>query len=491
MRRADGSLAHHAGGDSQPFSSRSISYRHPNVLLDLPLGEPVDLLVRVQSQSSMQVPLVLYTQTAFTEIARDAQLAIGVYYGILLALFFYNLVLWLTLRDGSYFWYLFHISAFGMVLFCLNGLGFEYLWPNNTWLADKSVPLSISLALIGMHQFARVFLELPQRWPAGNQVSVAAIVLFVAFGIAATVVPYRVITQVVSLAVLASIVWISVVTVVVLRRGYTPARLFLLSWAMFLSGTAVFTLVAFGLVPKRFVTEYGVQIGSALEMLFLSIALSYRYGALRKENERIVYEANQRLERKVAQRTQDVRSAMLQLEDAHARLGESSRRDALTGLYHRGHFHEAFERMLADTNASGRPLSLLIVDLDHFKAINDQHGHLVGDACLRAAAQRIGRALRPHDALLARFGGEEFVVALPGHALAAAVAIAEEVRQALVAEPCDVQGLRVRVSASLGVHTIEPGTIDDVDLGFEIADRALYAAKANGRNCVRTSLSAA
>ena len=105
------------------------------------------------------VPLRLYAPAAFIEQSRDAQFAIGLYYGILLALFIYNLVLWLTLRDPGYFWYLFHISAFGMVLFTLNGLGFEYLWPESAWLADHAVPLSICLALIGMQQFARVFLE--------------------------------------------------------------------------------------------------------------------------------------------------------------------------------------------------------------------------------------------------------------------------------------------------------------------------------------------
>jgi diguanylate cyclase (GGDEF)-like protein len=490
-RYPDGRTVHWASGDTLPFSSRSVRYRHPNFLLDLPPGERVDVLVRVQSQSSMQVPLVMYTRTAFTEVSRDAQLAIGLYYGILLALFFYNLVLWLTLRDASYFWYLFHISAFGLVLFCLNGLGFEYLWPENPWLADKSVPLSISLALIGMHQFARVFLELPQRWPAGNRVSIAAIALFLAFGIAATVVPYRTITQVVSLAVLVSIVWISIVTIVVLRRGYAPARLFLLSWAMFLGGTAVFTLVAFGLLPKTFATEYGVQIGSALEMLFLSIALSYRYAALRNENERIVNEANLQLERKVAQRTQELRSALTQLEDAHARLRDSSRRDGLTGLYNRTFFHEAFERMLVDGSTERKPVSVLMIDLDHFKAINDQHGHLVGDECLRTAAQRIGRSLRPYDALLARFGGEEFVVALPDHDLHAAVAVAEVLRQSLAAEPCVAQGCSVRISASIGVHTVQPGASDDIDDALQVADQALYSAKHNGRDCVRTSITAA
>lgn len=492
LRYPDGRIEHQAGGDTLPFDQRAIRYRHPNFMLDLPVGQPVDILLRVQSQSSMQVPLVLYTPSAFTELSRDAQFAIGLYYGILVALFFYNLVLWLVLRDASYFWYLFHIGAFGLVLFCLNGLGFEYLWPHNIWLADKSVPLSISLALIGMHQFARVFLGLGDRWPAGNRVSVLAIAAFAGFGIAAVVVPYRLITPAVSLAVLASIIWITVVSVVALRKGYAPARLFLLSWSMFLGGTAVFTLVAFGVIPKTFYTEYGVQIGSALEMLFLSIALSYRYAALRNENERIVSETNVQLERKVAQRTRALRNALDKLEEAHGRLRDSSRRDGLTGLYNRSHFHDAFERMLVACNQERRPLSLLMVDLDYFKSINDEHGHLVGDDVLRTAAHRIGQALRPHDALLARFGGEEFVIVLPDTDLRAAVAVAEEVRRVLSAEDCESEhGPRVRISGSVGVHTVVPGTVDDIDYALQVADQALYAAKANGRNCVRTSISAA
>ncbi|GHD69798.1 hypothetical protein GCM10007164_13320 [Luteimonas padinae] len=492
LRYPDGRVVHHAGGDTLPFGQRAIRYRHPNFLLDLPDGQPVDILLRVQSQSSMQLPLVLYTPGAFTELSRDAQFAIGLYYGILVALFFYNLVLWLVLRDASYFWYLFHIGAFGLVLFCLNGLGFEYLWPDNTWLADKSVPLSISLALIGMHQFARVFLGLHERWPLGNRVSIVAIAAFVCFGIAAVFVPYRLITPAVSLAVLASIVWITVASIDSVRKRYAPARLFLLSWAMFLAGTAVFTLVAFGMIPKTFFTEYGVQLGSALEMLFLSVALSYRYAALRNENGRIVREANVRLEREVAERTQELRGTLEQLEQAHARLHESSRLDGLTGLCNRSHFHDAFERLLLECNAERRPLSLLMVDLDHFKSINDAHGHLVGDDVLRAAAQRIGTALRPHEALLARFGGEEFVIVLPRTDLHGAVAVAEAVRRAIAAAPCDSQhGPPVRVSASVGVHTVVPGTVDDIEDALQVADQALYAAKANGRDCVRTSISAA
>ena len=492
VRYPDGRIVQQASGDFLPFSARSIPYRHPNFRIELPADQTVEVLVRAQSQSSMQIPLDLYTPAAFTSLSRDSQFVMGVYYGILLALFVYNLVLWLTLRDASYFWYLFHISAFGLVLFTLNGYSFEYLWPDNPWLANVAVPLSICLAIIGMQQFARTFLELPKRFPRGNLISIAVIGICVALGLASLTLPYRISTPWATRTVIISVLWTVIAAVVVLRRGYMPARLFLVAWAVFLSGTATIAALAFGLVPKNMLTEYGVQIGSALEMLLLSIALSYRYASLRNENERIAAEANQQLERKVAQRTQEVRSTLMQLEDAHRRLHDSSRRDGLTGLYNRTHFHENFELLLKQSRDGGQPVSLLMIDLDHFKSINDRYGHLVGDDCLRWAAQRIGQSLRAHEtSLLARFGGEEFVVVLPGHDLRSAVGVAEALRRRLVEEPCSSGAHRLRVSASIGVHTVEPDADIDSDAALSVADQALYSAKANGRDCVRTSITAA
>jgi two-component system, sensor histidine kinase LadS len=492
-RSSDGRSFSQRGGDSLPFAARSIPYRDPNFRIDIPYGQSVELLVRVESQSSMQVPLELYTPFAFTSMSRDTQFVMGLYYGILLALFTYNLVLWLSLRDSSYFWYLFHISAFGLVLFTLNGFGFEYLWPRSTWIADKSVPLSICLALIGMQQFARTFLELPMRFPRGNWISLGLIGIFLVLGIASLWLPYRLSTPIASRLVLVGVAWIVIATFIVMRRGYAPARLFLLAWAMLLLGTLMFTVLAFGIVPKNFMTEFGVQIGSALEMLLLSVALGYRYASLRNENERIVGEANLQLERKVAQRTQEVRSALLQLEDAHRRLRDSSRRDGLTGLYNRTHFHDAFDKAVEQGRNEGTPVSLMMIDLDHFKQINDRYGHLVGDDCLRWAAQKIGQAMRAHEsALLARFGGEEFVIALPGYDLPQAIAAAEQLRQKLVEEPCRSGEHAIRVSASIGVHTIDPSKLpesnSDTSAMLAAADHALYNAKACGRDCVRTSI---
>jgi diguanylate cyclase (GGDEF)-like protein len=482
-----GRTVHRIGGDTLPFDARSIQYRHPNFLLDLPADQPVDVYVRVQSQSSMQVPLVLYTPAAFTEMSRDAQFAMGLYYGILAALFFYNLVLWQSLRDPSYGWYLLHIAAFGLVLFALNGLGYEYLWPWSPWLQDRSVPLSICLAQVGMQQFARSFLGLKSRWPLGDRVGLAMIAFFVAWGIASIFLPYRIATPVASLAVFASIVWIAAESIVVTRSGYRPARLFLLAWGLFLLGTGMFAAVAFAQLPKSFLTDYGVQVGSAMEMLLLSVALGYRYSSLRNENERVVRDAKQQLEHKVEQRTSELRNALAQLGDAHARLRESSQRDGLTGLHTRMHFHERFTPLLAQAREHRQPVTLLMIDLDHFKLINDQHGHLVGDECLRWAAHVIGQSLRPHNALLARFGGEEFVAALPGQDLAEGFATAEAIRTALNKAPCEARGRSLPLTASIGLHVLDSYAPGTVEAALQVADEALYRAKAEGRNCIRTS----
>ena len=486
LQYPDGRLVHYTGGDSHPFEQRSIRYRHPNFWLNLPVDTPVQLFVRVESQSSMQVPLSLYTPTAFTELARNSELGIGIYYGILLALFFYNLVLWLALRDASYFWYLFHISAFGLVLFTLNGLGFEYFWPHTTWLADKSVPLSVCLAQIGMQQFARTFLGLRERWPLGDWISLGIIGFFVLLGMASTQLPYHFATPIASAAVFPSIIWIAAITITVMRTGYRPAKVFLLAWAMFLLGTAAFVALAFGLLPKTFMTEYGVQIGSALEMLLLSVALGYRYAALRNENERIVSNAKIQLEQEVQLRTAELRSALGQLEDAHLRLREFSRHDGLTDLYNRTHFREAFEQLLSQARNTRRPISLLMIDLDHFKRINDTYGHLVGDDCLRWTSNTLAETLEPYNALLARFGGEEFIAALPNLGPEEARAVAEELRQSLRRRPCQSGDFDISISASIGVHSVDIEAKNSIDSALQVADQALYAAKAEGRDCVRT-----
>jgi diguanylate cyclase (GGDEF)-like protein len=165
-------------------------------------------------------------------------------------------------------------------------------------------------------------------------------------------------------------------------------------------------------------------------------------------------------------------------------LKSESIRDPLTGLHNRRHFERCAEAELRRAVRSGRVLSLLAIDIDRFKAINDRHGHPGGDEVLRGIARVIARALRATD-VACRVGGEEFFVLLPETDEDSALVIAEALRAAIAADAYVVpDGATVEVTVSIGVAesgAVAPDRCRDL---VERADRALYAAKAAGRNAV-------
>jgi len=484
LRYPDGTWRTLSSGDRLPFSSRSVRYRHPNFWLDLPQRTEVDLLVRASSESSLQVPLALYTGSAFAEMERQSQFAIGMYDGVLLALFLYNLLLWLAIRDTSHLWYTFHVGAFGLMMFCLNGLAFETLWPASTQLANNAIPVSMALAQIAMHQFTRSFLNLRKRWPLGDRLSLILMTLLIALGIASPALDYRTAVIPLTLSVFPGAALILWQTVRSVREGYRPARLFLLAWSTLLMGTALYASVSLGILPKTFITEYGIQFGSALEIILLSFALAYRYANLRNENERLVREANDQLERGVAKRTSELTSALEQLADANSRLRESNRRDVLTGAFNRRHFHDVFEQLLRQSAEQRRALGVMLIDLDHFKQVNDTHGHLAGDECLRFLARRLSEKVNTGNAVVARFGGEEFAVVVPDAAPNEVLELAESLRQCIADSPVIYGDETIHLSASFGVYNVTPGVPTKADDALHRTDEALYIAKSRGRNCV-------
>ena len=164
---------------------------------------------------------------------------------------------------------------------------------------------------------------------------------------------------------------------------------------------------------------------------------------------------------------------------------ELSRRDALTGSWNRGYLTELMEREVALAERTGQPLSLVVVDLDFFKRINDEHGHSAGDQALIQAARCLADSIREVDHL-GRYGGEEFVLLLPNCDTDNARTIAERCREAMSREPVDTGRSRLQLSASFGVATCRGNGLD-VDELFRRADRALYRAKDNGRNRVEVA----
>jgi len=161
-------------------------------------------------------------------------------------------------------------------------------------------------------------------------------------------------------------------------------------------------------------------------------------------------------------------------------------RDPLTGAHNKRSFEEQMVRAMAFSRRHKQALSLVAFDVDHFKRVNDQHGHLVGDDVLRAVSALFQREIRLEDSL-ARVGGEEFCVILPGIDLAHGVMAAERLRVALEAGPVPTSAGGVEVTVSLGVADFDPARHSSLEALASEADGRLYEAKAAGRNCVMPS----
>jgi two-component system cell cycle response regulator len=183
--------------------------------------------------------------------------------------------------------------------------------------------------------------------------------------------------------------------------------------------------------------------------------------------------------------------AAFSLESAvnRARLVRSGFTDALTGWHNRRYLQSRMHEELARCRRERTPLTCLMIDIDHFKAVNDRFGHLAGDEVLRQIAQCISGEVRGSD-VSARYGGEEFVVLLPGTGVAAGFLLAERIRAAVADEPFELSdGVRLPVTVSIGVAEHSPA-LDERDLKvvgerlLALADVALYEAKAAGRNAV-------
>jgi diguanylate cyclase (GGDEF)-like protein len=181
----------------------------------------------------------------------------------------------------------------------------------------------------------------------------------------------------------------------------------------------------------------------------------------------------------VAQRILRVHQELINTREV---LREQATHDHLTRLLNRAGIMDRLEREMDRSGRTGEPLSVLIIDIDHFKQVNDIYGHLAGDQVLAQVAGRIKDSIRSYDAV-GRYGGEEFLIVIPGCDEPLVFQVAEKIRQAVCHEPVDMLGKFSTVTVSVGAATRRSEASAEALIGF--ADAALYRAKAAGRNCTR------
>ena len=253
---------------------------------------------------------------------------------------------------------------------------------------------------------------------------------------------------------------------------FVPNRLpWMLISNAYLIGGFLIAMVIWSPLPGGIMVNSLMLLGFVNLLCWLTVSRIHRlqraqFGSLLEERSN-----NRLLKNEIEKRTQ--------LEQG---LRHMARTDELTGITNRRRFFELAEQERRRAHRDGTPLSLCMVDIDYFKAINDVHGHAIGDLALTVVAARCQSALRESD-IIGRYGGEEFVIALPLANLITAREVAERLREAVSLRPLEVNGVTLDLTVTVGISRVDDGETS-IDPGLLRADRALYAGKEGGRNCV-------
>ncbi|MFH0977033.1 MAG: 7TM diverse intracellular signaling domain-containing protein [Spirochaetota bacterium] len=272
-------------GENYPFYKRELKHQNFVFHLRILAGKEITYYIRFESTGSVQLPLTLLSPAAFSAKDHEQRIVLGLYYGIILALLLYNIFLFFSLRDKNYLYYVLYLASYGLLQLLLNGLASEYIWPDLPWWSNRSMPFLISVVLLWVSRFSSNFLVCHIYAPKTDKFFSALIFISIA-GMLWSLFGNYYIALLISIGTMT--LWIPAAIsagVISWRKGYRPARYFIIAWTTFLSGAFIYILRASGFIPNTFITTNSMQIGSALEVILLSLALADRIDIMKKEKE--------------------------------------------------------------------------------------------------------------------------------------------------------------------------------------------------------------
>jgi serine phosphatase RsbU (regulator of sigma subunit) len=327
-------------GDHFPFSQREII--HKNFLFEIEFwgNEQKTIYAHIRCDGeATSFPITVLKTLELAQRDYKEQITLGVYYGILLFAVFLSLFLGASLREKLNFYYLLYIISIGIFQLSLDGLAFQYLWPNNTWLANHIIPLAGSSAVLFLLIFSKQLLDAKKYAPLLNKI-LSGIAWLDLVLLVVSLFPnpfYALSLKSLNFVALFANLMVLITAIYVYKKEYAPARYFLVAFSLLILGVLTALLKNFGFLPRVFITEYGIQIGSAIEIIFLSFALAERVKTLKeekqlvqellvdqlRENNKTQKELNIELEKKVRERTLEIEEQNRIIEDKNKDITDS------------------------------------------------------------------------------------------------------------------------------------------------------------------------
>lgn len=491
-------------GDIKPFNERHMGYH--GFLFALPDNpQPVEVYIHVRSSSVVKLPVTIWQQGVFAEHTANTNLVMGLFFGLLLAMGLSNLFFFFTTRNLTFLYYTGYVFSLGLTLATLHGFSYKYLWPEQTWFQGQAVGFLASATLFFAVIFSGSLLEVRQYSPFFNRCFRALSIAFFVLTLSSLVLNYAISIKVFLVLLTVTVFLIMGVASWFAYRRINIAGYYALAWSALLISALSASLDNLGVINMSIPSQVLLVYGATIEALMLSFILAISYSrqrdqmlfakeqALVQEREIVTTKqalidlqqrAQDDLEYKVQERTLELEIALRELSDANRELEQLNTIDPLTGIRNRRHFDKRLQAEGRRSRREQTPLALVMIDIDHFKQINDKYGHGVGDACIRHVAQTLQNLLKRPSDDVCRYGGEEFAIILPNTDSQGAAQLVETMRVQLAETPCETDNQTISLTLSGGVASAVIAHADaELEL-LKLADERLYAAKQAGRNQV-------
>ena len=442
-------ILHKTAGDGDAASQHPLPGLGYVFDLPLPPGQN-EIFLRVETPDPLLLPVRLLDTVQIVALQRQYDYGYGLLYGFLLALIAYNAMLYIGLRERSYLDYALYLGSFVLLNLCYTGHAYIWLWPANTAVQQYAIPLMmVIVGCLGL-RFADGFLNLRRIAPGIHRlvrwVSVLGLLLLlliIARGQQDDAVHFAFVFVLMFSIIM---VWLGIIAI---RQGQVSGRYFLAAALVAMAGFTTTALAVWFGIAYSPLAYHAAGWGVVAEGILLALALAYR---------------------------------MRQYQSARLHAERLARTDPLTSLSNRRAFLEYAGPVWSSARRSQRPLAVMMVDIDHFKSINDTHGHVMGDRVLQAVSRTLTEVCRGGD-ITARWGGEEFVILLPETSAAQAAQLAERLRVKIASLRLGSQRKPISLSASFGIaERIDQH--DNLERLIHEADEWLYRAKTSGRNRV-------
>ena len=493
-----------SSGDSKRFSDRHIAHVKP--LFPLPVSaQSQRVIIKVQTSGNIRLPIRIWQETEFIEYTSTRNLVLGIFFGVLLAMGVSNAFLTVTTKNASFLFYSGYVINLALILMTLHGYGFSYLWPGSSWFQSKAIIVFANATIMFAALFTRSLLPIKNYSNKLDSVTKAIGWVCGLSIVAGLVLPYWLMIKAFLLVLSLVVIFILALGVWLSLKREAVARYFTIAWGFLLISGLCASLDNVNIIQLPISSNDLLVIGGTVETLILALILAINYSHSRDdlidakefalEQEKQANTAKEKLlevqkryqddlEYKVQERTLELEITLRELSEVNQELERLNAIDPLTGAHNRRHFDKRLRSEGRRSRREQTPLSLIIVDVDHFKKINDEYGHDGGDACLIHVTNVFKKLIhRPTDDLC-RIGGEEFAIILPNTDLSGAYHVAENIRYSLENSPLEYEGQTVKLTASAGVSTTIIADEEHAQSLFKYADECLYEAKASGRNTV-------